>query len=236
MPLPVQAWSCVPEQLVGWCPRPGSHWGTPAWRLSRRHQSRPKPCCKWPRLFLPGGGRDFCGGAPGAARWWSGRASKSWRASKKMTMTPSGLSSLVQARLFIKHFITKVGFTLRFDLPCDTVYVCCSMTPNRKGSAWRCWCRAVGMTAQKPVKVKNQSGQKNHDRPKSFPGTLAANLHPHTCMAAVNWASFSMVSSEAPFCTVIKTEFLKKYLQFWWSIWYNSSNISALTSGEDLCF
>lgn len=54
-----------------------------------------------------------------------------------------------------------------------------------------------------------------------------------TCMAAVNWASFSMVSSEGPLWTLVKTDVLKKYLQFWWSIWYNNSNISALTSGED---
>lgn len=52
-------------------------------------------------------------------------------------------------------------------------------------------------------------------------------------MAAVNCASFSMVSSAAPLWTLVKTDVLKKYLQFWWSIWYSSSNNSALTSGED---
>lgn len=38
------------------------------------------------------------------------------------------------------------------------------MTPNRKGSAWRCWCRAVGMTAQKPVKVKYQKSEKRQTK------------------------------------------------------------------------
>lgn len=54
----------------------------------------------------------------------------------------------------------------------------------------------------------------------------------HTCIVAVNCGSFSMVSSAAPFWTVVRIDVLKKYLQFWWSIWYSSSNISALTSGE----
>lgn len=35
-----------------------------------------------------------------------------------------------------------------------------------------------------------------------------------TCMAAVNWASFSMLSSGSPLWTLVKTDVLKKYLQF----------------------
>lgn len=62
--------------------------------------------------------------------------------------------------------------------------------------------------------------------------TTVSTCYTHTCMEAVNWASFSMVSSPAPLWTLVKTDVLKKYLQFWWSIWYSNSNISALTSGE----
>lgn len=54
-------------------------------------------------------------------------------------------------------------------------------------------------------------------------------------MAAVNWAWFSMGSSDTPFCTLASTDVLKKYLQLWCRIWYSSSNISAFTSGEDRC-
>lgn len=136
----------------------------------------------------------------------------------------------------------KIALKLRFDLPCDTACVCCSMTPNRKGSAWRCGCQAAGKTVQKPVKGTSEQvrkkiigEKKGWQTERLVVTTLAEKLCPLTCMAAMNWTSFSMVSSEAPLWTVIKTEFLKKYLQFWWSIWYNSSNISALTSGEDLC-
>lgn len=250
----------MPEQLAGWCPRLGSRWGTLAWRLSRRHQSRLKPCCKWPRLFLPAGGRDFCGGAPEAAHWWSGTASRSWRASKRRQRGHQD-SSWAQARFSIKNVNMKVGWKLRLGLPYDTACDCCSMTPNMKGSAWRCGCQAVGKTVQKPRRgtIKQVRGTmmdrtffgNNFGSEKSY--SAGAKHHqmfqqvifhhsqkpppppPHTCMAAVNWPSFSMVSSDAPLCTFIKTEFLKKYLQFWWSIWYSSSNISALTSGEDLC-
>lgn len=42
-----------------------------------------------------------------------------------------------------------------------------------------------------------------------------SDVHAPTCMAAANWASFSMVSSAAPLWTLVKTEVLKKYLQFW---------------------
>lgn len=78
-------------------------------------------------------------------------------------------------------------------------------------------------------------GQLKHDSIQKGYGGNFNDICKRTCMAAVNWAAFSMVSSEAPLWTVVKIEVLKKYLQFWWSIWYNNSNISALTSGED-CF
>lgn len=131
--------------------------------------------------------------------------------------------------------------TSKFNLLCGTTCACCSVTPNRKDSAWRCGCQAAGKTVQKPGKVISAQSGKEVGTDKIWLsiqrvyGDNFNDMHKHTCMAAVNWASFSMVSSEAPLWTVVKIEVLKKYLQFWWSIWYNNSNISALTSGED-CF
>lgn len=124
---------------------------------------------------------------------------------------------------------------------CGTTCACCSVTPDRRDSAWRCGCQAAEKTARKPGKVISAQSGKEVGTVKTWLsiqkgyGGNFNDICKHTCMAAVNWAAFSMVSSEAPLWTVVKIEVLKKYLQFWWSIWYNNSNISALTSGED-CF
>lgn len=81
---------------------------------------------------------------------------------------------------------------------------------------WMSGCRKDCPKACKSVTGQKENNWKKKDerQNKCVVTTLAEKLCPRTCMAAVNWASFSMVSSEAPLCTVIKTEFLKKYLQF----------------------
>lgn len=122
----------------------------------------------------------------------------------------------------------------KLNLLYDTTCACCSVTPDRKGSAWRCGCQAAGTTVQKPGKVTwAHVRQVVTDTTWQFNRRDQNHVRTHTCMAAVNWASFSMVSSEPPLWTLVKTEVLKKYLQFWWSIWYSNSNISALMSGEE---
>lgn len=137
---------------------------------------------------------------------------------------------------------------------CGITCACCWETPDSTDSAWKCGYQAAGKTVQKPGKYQHTSGNLvGRDSTISIITSPTADItiisslnvtlqglglfymHERTCMAAVNWASFSIVSSESPLWTLVKTEVLKKYLQFWWSIWYSNSNISALMSGEDRC-
>lgn len=54
--------------------------------------------------------------------------------------------------------------TQKLNLLCDITCACCSVTPNRKDSVWKCGCQAAGKTVRKPAKVISAQVRKKSGR------------------------------------------------------------------------
>lgn len=50
--------------------------------------------------------------------------------------------------------------TQKLNLLCDTTCACCSVTPNKRDSVWKCGCQAAGKTVRKPGKVRSAQFRK----------------------------------------------------------------------------